>query len=102
MIFSFRRLDSRDPDDYDAKEKAETMKAVTAVCNEIASKCKNGYNIPWDLKASIAEVLLRGCFDSFDESSLIDEVDELDEVDDVYEVDEVDEIDETQLYPSHD
>ena len=77
MKSSFRRLDSRDPDDYDAKEKAETMKAVTAVCNEIASKCKNGYNIPWDLKASIAEVLLRGCFDSFDESSLIDEVDEL-------------------------
>lgn len=77
MKGAFRRLDSRDADDYDAREKADAMKAVAAICEEIASNCVNGYQIPWDLKSSIAEVLLRGSFDSFDESSLIDEVDEL-------------------------
>lgn len=77
MKGGFRRLDSRDPDDYDATEKAEAVKAVAAVCEDIASRCKNGYQIPWDLSASIAEVLLRGSFDSFDDCALIDEADEL-------------------------
>lgn len=80
MKGGFRRLDSREADDYDEKEKAEAVKAVASVCKDIASRCDNGYQIPWDLKASIAEALLRGCFDSFDNGSLIDEVDELEQL----------------------
>jgi hypothetical protein len=80
MKGGFRRLDARDADDYDEREMQEAVAAVTSVCSEIASRCQKGAEIPWDLKAAIAEVLLRGSFDSLDEGSLIDEVDELDQL----------------------
>ena len=78
MKGAFRRLDARDADDYDGKEKSDAVYAIATICGDIASRCSNGYDIPWDLKASIAEVLLRGSFDSLDEGCVIDEADELD------------------------
>ncbi len=81
MKGAFRRLDCREADDYDGMDKKEAVEALMGVCDEIASRChggREGIRIPWDLRISIAEVLLRGSFDSFDAGSLIDEADELD------------------------
>ena len=80
MKGAFRRLDCKDADDYDGKEKEEAVASIVAVCDEIVSRCRAGTTrtIPFDLRVSIAEVLLRGSFDSFDAGSLIDEADELD------------------------
>lgn len=80
MKGAFRRLECKDADDYDGKEKDETVAAIVAVCDEIASRCRSGSTraIPFELRVSIAEVLLRGTFDSFDAGAVIDEADELD------------------------
>lgn len=81
MKGEFRRLNCREADDYDGKDKREAVEGLVEVCDEIAARChggRDGIRIPWDLRVSIAEVLLRGSFDSFDAGSLIDEADELD------------------------
>lgn len=81
MKGELRRLDCREADDYDGMDKKETVEALVGVCDEIASRCHGGRDvirIPRDLRVSVAEVLLRGSFDSLDVGSLIDEADELD------------------------
>jgi hypothetical protein len=77
MRGAFRRLHSTDPDDYDPKEKSEAVDAIASACDQIAANCDGKFEIPWYLRVSIAEVLLRGSFDTFDAGSLIDEADEL-------------------------
>ena len=80
MKGGFRRLDARDADEYNEKEMRDAVSMVTESCQKIASRCRNGSEIPWDLKVALAEVLLRGSFDSLDDGSLIDEVDELEKL----------------------
>jgi hypothetical protein len=81
MKGTFRRLECNDADEYDGAEKEEVVESIVAVYDEIVSRCcvgRAGIQVPWDLRVSIAECLLRGTFDSFDAGSLIDEADELD------------------------
>jgi len=80
MKGGFRRLDARDADEYNEKEMRDAVSMVSEACQKIASRCRNGREIPWDLKVSFAEVLLRGSFDSLDDGSLIEEVDELEQL----------------------
>lgn len=80
MKGGFRRLDVKDADDFDERERKDAIAAVSSACREIAARCRNGMAIPWSLRASFAEVLLRGSFDSLDDGALIDEVEELDKI----------------------
>lgn len=74
---SLRRMDVREADDYDEAEHAECAAAVAAAAAGLAAHCRPPLTLPWGLRAQLAEVLLRGIFDSLDESAVVPEAQQL-------------------------
>eukprot|EP00887_Chlorella_sp_A99_P004701 scaffold4.g4701.t1 len=67
-----RRLDVRDADDFDEGEYGEAAQAVFAAAGALAAHCQSGWDFPWGLRARLAELLLRGVFDTLDEGAYVE------------------------------
>ncbi|PRW45372.1 hypothetical protein C2E21_5977 [Chlorella sorokiniana] len=72
-----RRLDVRTADEYDDAEYAEAVEAVFAAAERLAKHCQTGWTFPWGLRARLAELLLRGMFDTLDEGQYTEQRQEL-------------------------
>ena len=72
-----RRLDVRAGDEYDDAECAEAAAAVAAAAAELAASCASGWSLPWGLRAWLAEMLLRGAFDTLEPGQYVEEAEEL-------------------------
>ncbi|EFN53089.1 hypothetical protein CHLNCDRAFT_137406 [Chlorella variabilis] len=72
-----RRLDVRVADDYDDAEYGEAAEAVFGAADQLAQRCQTGWSFPWGLRARLAELLLRGIFDTLDEGQYNDHRQEL-------------------------
>ncbi|KAL4437302.1 hypothetical protein ABPG75_004441 [Micractinium tetrahymenae] len=72
-----RRLDVRSADDYDDAEYGEAAEAVFLAADRLAQHCQTGWAFPWGLRARLAELLLRGVFDTLDEGQYADHRQEL-------------------------
>ncbi|PSC73790.1 hypothetical protein C2E20_3044 [Micractinium conductrix] len=67
-----RRLDVRAADDYEEGEYGEAASAVFSATQALAQHCSAGWAFPWGLRARLAELLLRGQFDTLDEGQYTD------------------------------
>ncbi|KAL4439477.1 hypothetical protein ABPG77_008806 [Micractinium sp. CCAP 211/92] len=72
-----RRLDVRTADDYDDAEYGEAAEAVFRAADRLAQHCQTGWAFPWGLRARLAELLLRGVFDTLDEGQYTEHRQEL-------------------------
>eukprot|EP00878_Enallax_costatus_P006953 GHUV01007287.1.p1 GENE.GHUV01007287.1~~GHUV01007287.1.p1 ORF type:complete len:760 (+),score=222.01 GHUV01007287.1:879-3158(+) len=73
---ALRRCDVRDADDFDEFEYQDASKAVGQHTYALVKCTSAGWRFPWGLRVRLCEMLLRGVFDTLDESSYIDGADE--------------------------
>lgn len=59
-------------DDYEEGEYGEAASAVFSATQALAQHCSAGWAFPWGLRARLAELLLRGQFDTLDEGQYTD------------------------------
>lgn len=72
-----RRLNVRDPDEYDEQEYTEAASAVFNSAQVIASQSRTGWAYPWAVRIRLCDLMLRGMFDTLDEASYVDSKDAL-------------------------
>lgn len=67
-----RRLDVREADEFDEGEYTEAAEAVFVAAGKLAEHCATGWGFPWGLRARMAELMLRGVFDTLEEGQYVD------------------------------
>ncbi|KAL0025837.1 hypothetical protein WJX79_004875 [Trebouxia sp. C0005] len=72
-----RRLNVRDPDEYDEQEYTEAASAVFNSAQVIASQSRTGWAYPWAVRIRLCDLMLRGMFDTLDEASYVESKDAL-------------------------
>ena len=74
---ALRRLDVVEPDEFDETEYCQATEGVLNAASEISQHCTSGWSFPPALNVKLAEILLRGIFDSLDEGNFSESADEL-------------------------
>lgn len=76
---ALRRMDARDPTEFDDREHASAAAAVTAAAEALAVRCHLDLQLPlpWELRVQLAEHLLLGVFDPLDAGTCSTEAPEL-------------------------
>ncbi|KAL3161403.1 hypothetical protein ABBQ32_010293 [Trebouxia sp. C0010 RCD-2024] len=72
-----RRLNVRDPDEYDEQEYTEAATAVFQSAQVIATQSRTGWAYPWAVRIRLCDLMLRGMFDTLDEASYVESKDAL-------------------------
>lgn len=72
-----RRLNVRDPDEYDEQEYTEAATAVFNSAQVIATQSRTGWAYPWAVRIRLCDLMLRGLFDTLDEASYVESKDAL-------------------------
>ncbi|KAK9849667.1 hypothetical protein WJX84_003269 [Apatococcus fuscideae] len=70
---ALRRLDVRNPDEFVEAEYAVAAKDFVAAASDIASHCSSGWRFPWAVRVRVADLLLRGLFESDDSGSYVED-----------------------------
>ncbi len=68
---ALRRTDVRSADDFDEGEYRDASRSVGEHTYALVQCCSSGWAFPWGLRARLAEMLLRGVFDTLDEGAYI-------------------------------
>lgn len=69
---ALRRMEVSSADDFDEADYSEAAAAMATCAKAIAYCCSSGWQLPWGLRIRVAEMLLRGVFDTLDEAAYIE------------------------------